>query len=278
MTSFEAPRMLRPITSLALVIAALVAQAAWGGVAHAQTAPPPPAPVAPSTTPADPAAGTVEGEKAKTPEPTPIPEGEQAEGTKPTPPPPTPGITPLPGAPSDPSTNEADKRIGVGIDGMFLVPLGNYGDQTGPLVGPVLRFGYRFIPWLETSVRAGYLFAIAKDQGKGVRTSLDLMPIWLEVRAFLASPFVGPYVAVNFGMNMYLPLVQPPLPGPEGDKVTQLRRRFGANLGVGYVVSSSFPIDVRAQLVVLNLLGQDAALKEKTDIGVSLGIGYTLQF
>lgn len=268
----------RLVTSRSLVIAALVVQAAWGETAYAQTAPPPPAPVDPSTTPADPAAGTVEGEKAKTPEPTPIPEGAQADGTKPTPPPPTPGITPLPGAPSDPSTNEADKRIGVGIDGMFLLPLGNYADQTGPLVGPVLRFGYRFVPRLETSIRAGYLFAIAKDQGNGVRTSLDLMPIWLELRLFLTNAFIGPYVSAAFGMNMYLPLVEPPLPGPQGDKITELRRRFGANLGFGYVVSSSFPIDVRAQLIMPNLIGQDAALKEKTHIGVSLGIGYTLQF
>ena len=142
----------------------------------------------------------------------------------------------------------------------------------------MLRFGYRFVPWIETSLCGGYLFAVPKDQGKGVQTSLDLMPIWLEFRVFFAQVFVGPYAALDAGINMYLPLVKPPIPGPEGDKVTEARRRFGANFGFGYVISSSFPIDVRAQLVMPNLIGQKAALKEKTDVGVSLGIGYTLQF
>ncbi len=276
-----------------VVAAAVLVQAGWGADAAAQTKPTPakPAPAkpappeAPAITPPATAppetpesSARAEGEKLKTPEATPVPEGEKAEGTKPTPPQPTPGITPLPGSPSDPSTNEADKRIGVGIDGMFVFPVGNFGDQTGPLVGPVLRFGYRFVPWLETSVRAGYLFAIAKEQGNGSRTTLDLMPIWVELRAFLADTFVGPYAAVAAGMNMYLPLVDPPIAGPAGDKVTELRRRFGASFGLGYVLSSSWPIDVRAQLIMPNLSGKDDALKEKTHLGVSLGVGYTLQF
>ena len=79
-------------------------------------------------------------------------------------------------------------------------------------------------------------------------------------------------------MNLYLPTVTPAIAGPAGDQVTAARQRFGANIGAGYVISSSLPIDVRVQLVMPNLLGQDKKLKESTNFGVSLCGGYTVQF
>ena len=207
-----------------------------------------------------------------------IPTETPAEKGAPVPPEPPPGVTPAPGAPSDPTTNEADKRIGVGIDGMLVAPVGDFANATGWLAGPVLRFGYRVLPTLEISVRAGYLFAASKDQGAGVVSKLDILPVWLEARWLFLNPFKGPYVAVSGGVNMYVPTVTPPVPGERGDVITATRNRVGANFGAGYIVSASLPIDVRAQLMLLNLIGQDQRLNETEDIGVALTVGYTLQF
>ena len=93
-------------------------------------------------------------------------------------PPPTPGTEPAPGAPTDPSTNEADKRIGVGLDALFLLPIGDFADVSGVIAGPVVRFGYRVIPRLEIALRAGYLFGTTKTQN-GVHTNVDILPLWL---------------------------------------------------------------------------------------------------
>jgi hypothetical protein len=209
--------------------------------------------------------------------PTPEPEPEP-DPTKPIPPEPTPGVTPVPGSPADPSTNEADKRIGLGIDAVFLFPFGELADATGVLVGPLVRFGYRVLPSLETSLRAGYLFAYTKDQPGGVRTKLDLLPVWIEARWFIIEQFTGPYAAIAGGLNMYLPTIEPPIPGPAGDRVTELRVRGGVNVGAGFVLSASLPIDLRAQILLPNLIGRDDALKEMTHFGVSLSVGYTFQF
>lgn len=229
-------------------------------------------PQPPVGTHAEPAETPPRSPEPPRPEPTPDP------STTPIPPEAPPGVTPAPGSPADPSTNEADKRIGVGIDLVFIIPLGAFDRQTGLPIGPVVRFGYRVLPPLEVSMRAGYLFALAKDQQAGVVAKLDILPVWLSVRYFLLRPFVGPYVAADVGANLYLPAVEPPPPGAAGDMVTEGRWRFGANFGAGYVVSDSLPIDFRAQLVLPNLVGKDSNLGEKTHVGIGGGVGYTLQF
>lgn len=188
------------------------------------------------------------------------------------------GVAPAPGAPSDPSTNEAGKRVGVGIDAVVVVPIGDLATATGPLAGPLVRFGYRIIDGFELSVRAGYLFAASKDQGKGVVSKLDILPVWLEARWLFLKPFSGPYAAVSGGLNLYVPTVTPPIPGPAGDTVTETRRRLGASAGAGYILSDNLPIDLRAQISLFNLIGQDQRLNETEDIGLALTAGYTLLF
>jgi len=73
---------------------------------------------------------------------------------------------PPPGAPApshDAHADEADKKFGVGGDLLFLIPLGDLGNATGPQIGPVARFGYRVIPNLELTGRIGYLLGLKKD-------------------------------------------------------------------------------------------------------------------
>lgn len=214
------------------------------------------------------------------PEPVPTPPPSDAPPpaiAKPIGPAPTPGVEPAPGAPADPTTNETGKRIGVGVDALLVVPVGELADITGPIAGPVLRFGYRVIPLLEIAVRGGYLFGTKKTKD-GVLSKVDILPLWVGARLFMYKPFVGPYATLEGGMNSLLPTLDPPPTTASADEATKLRRRFGGNIGLGWLFSENLPIDVRAQVMLLNLIGKSESLGERTNVGVSLGAGYTLQF
>ena len=189
----------------------------------------------------------------------------------------TPGIEPAPGAPTDPTTNETGKRVGVGVDALLVAPVSDFRDLTGPIAGPVLRFGYRVIPLLEIAVRGGYLFGTKKTTD-GVLTKVDILPLWLGARLFMWKPFVGPYVTLEAGMNSLLPSVDPAPTTLAAEKRSELRRRFGGNMGFGYLFSENLPFDLRAQLMLLNLIGQSSDVQETINVGLSLGAGYTLQF
>jgi hypothetical protein len=190
-------------------------------------------------------------------------------------PPPSPNAAP--GAPTDASTNEDDKKIGIGIDAQFMLPTGDLSDATGPFIGPLVRFGYRVMPPLEVTARIGYLFGLGKDQGAGVSTSFSDIPIWLGARYFFMEPYAGLYGAAEIGANVLKPHYSPDLPSsPLTDELTKSRTRFGFNLGVGYVISKDLPIDFRLQLTHLNLIGTETG--EKASIAIGLSVGYTFQF
>ncbi|MDB4943619.1 MAG: hypothetical protein JWP97_3153 [Labilithrix sp.] len=188
-----------------------------------------------------------------------------------------PGVDPAPGSPADPTTNETGKRIGVGVDALFVLPLAELGETTGPLGGPVLRFGYRVVPRLELALRAGYLFGIAR-RSAGADVRVDILPLWVGARFFAWRPFKGPYVALEGGMNSILPKISPPPTTRTAERFVELRRRFGGNVGAGWLFSEKLPIDVRVQVMVLNLIGRNEDLNEGLNVALSVGAGYTLQF
>jgi hypothetical protein len=180
-------------------------------------------------------------------------------------------------APAASGGGDDDKKIGLGLDVQFLLPVGDLADGTGPLVGPVLRFGYRVMPPLELTLRAGYLFGLGKDQGGGVSTSFSDIPIWVGGRYFVMEPHAGLYAAAEIGANILKPHISPDPPSsPLTDEILKSRTRFGFNIGAGYVISKDLPIDIRAQFSYLNLLGTESG--EKSSFGVGLSVGYTLQF
>lgn len=166
-----------------------------------------------------------------------------------------------------PAPSAEDKKIAVGADLLFVLPVGTMSNLTGPMIGPVLRGGYRIIPPLELTARLGYLFAFGKSQGAGVSTSVTDVPLWLGARYFVQDWPAGPYAAAEIGMNF----LTAHTPGPSyGDT------RAGFNLGVGYVVSKDLPIDLRLQFSYLNLIG--AGSNEGTLLGIGLSAGYSLFF
>jgi len=192
------------------------------------------------------------------------------------PPPPAPGAPanePAPGA-------DDDKKMGLGIDAQFMIPVGDLGDLTGPMIGPLVRFGYRVIPALELTGRVGYIFGLGKDQGAGlggnVSTSVSDIPIWVGGRYFFMEPHAGLYGAVEIGANILKVHYSPDLPSnPLTDELTKSRTRFGFNVGVGYVISKDLPIDIRAQFMDLNLIGTDTGETSLTAVGISAGYTFT---
>jgi hypothetical protein len=172
---------------------------------------------------------------------------------------------------------DADKKIGVGGDLQFVLPIGDMADGTGPLIGPVLRGGYRVIPALELTGRIGYLFGLSKSQNVGVgptsvtvNTSLSDIPIWLGGRYFFMDPSSGLYGAAELALNLMTAKVS------DGTSVSNSVTREGFNVGAGYVISKDLPIDIRAQYMMFNLLGKDSG--EKTLMGIGLSVGYTFSF
>jgi len=164
-----------------------------------------------------------------------------------------------------------DKKIGVGLDAQFLLPLGDFADASGPHIGPVLRLGYRVMPPLELTLRLGYLLDFGKTVGP-VTLKYNILPIHVGARYFFMEPHAGVYGAAELGMNMLMPSIDPEVPGLKLDNQT----RFGFNLGAGYVISKELPIDIRAQFSYLNLIGTESG--EKGAFGLGLSVGYTFQF
>lgn len=165
-----------------------------------------------------------------------------------------------------------ETKVGVGGDLLFVIPLGTLGDATGPLIGPLVRGGYRVTPRVEITARAGYLFGLGKDRGGGATTSLSLIPLWVGARYFAIAPQAGPYAAGEVGLNLSQ-LHLDPDPGSIADDAKKLRARVGFDLGLGYVVSKTLPVDFRVQFTYLNLLGTETG--DKAFLGLGLSMGYT---
>lgn len=191
------------------------------------------------------------------------------------PPPPAGGAAepaPAPAAGGD----EADKKIGIGIEGQFMLPLGDFGKATGPQIGPLVRFGYRVMPQLELTARTGYLAGLGKTPdgvpaGADVSTSVSNIPIWLGARYFFMEPYAGLYGSAELALNLMTAHTT-----ILGASASTGATREGFNLGAGYVISKDLPIDIRAQFSYLNLLGTDTG--ETAFIAIGISAGYTFQF
>ena len=94
-----------------------------------------------------------------------------------------------------------DKKMTLGIDAQFMLPIGDLADASGPQIGPLVRFGYRVIPALELTGRVGYLFGLSKDQGL-FKSSDSNIPIWIGARYFFMDAPAGFYGAAELAVNL----------------------------------------------------------------------------
>ncbi|MDB4936536.1 MAG: hypothetical protein JWP87_3508 [Labilithrix sp.] len=168
-----------------------------------------------------------------------------------------------------------EKKIGIGVEAQVLIPIGDLGDVSGPLIGPLVRFGYRVTPPLELTVRTGYLFGLSKELSANVSTSLSIIPIWAGARYFFMEPQAGLYGAAEIALNLGTQKVD--FGGISGSTGFT---RLGFNVGAGYVISKELPIDIRAQFSMINLLLKEdvAGGSEATQFALGLSAGYTFQF
>jgi len=172
------------------------------------------------------------------------------------------------------------KKIAVGADLLFVLPVGDMANDTGPQIGPLIRGGYRIIPALELTARIGYLFAFGKSQNPTptatASTSITNIPVWLGARYFLGDAPAGLYGAGEIGMNF---LTAHATVNPGNVVITTGDTRAGFNLGVGYVISKDLPIDVRLQYSYFNLIGAKTGTNgDGTLMGIGLSAGYSFLF
>ena len=191
------------------------------------------------------------------------------------PPPPAPAGGATEPAPAG-GGGEDDKKIGIGGDLQFMIPLGDFGKATGPQIGPIFRFGYSVMPQLELTGRIGYLFGLGKTPdgapaGADVSVSVSSIPIWLGARYFFMEPHAGLYGTAELAINL---MTQHASVG--GVSASNGFTREGFNLGAGYVISKDLPIDIRAQFSYLNLLGTETG--ENAALAIGISAGYTYQF
>ena len=106
-----------------------------------------------------------------------------------------------------------------------------------------------------------------------VDSSVSNIPILIGGRYFFDSSGAGLFAGAEFGLN----LLKQEVKATTGSlsSTSDTTARFGANLGFGYVVSRSLPIDLGAQVALLNLAGGDDG---NTLVAVNLLAGYSASF
>lgn len=177
-------------------------------------------------------------------------------------------------ATTTPASGDDGKKMGIGGDLQFVLPLGDFADVSGPQIGPLFRFGYRVMPALEVTARAGYLYGLSKDNA-GMKTSVSNIPVWVGARYFFMESGAGLYGAGELGLNNMTFKLEGSVLGQSMD-ASDSSTRFGFNVGAGYVISKELPIDIRAQFMHHNLLGTEDG--EKAMLGLGLSAGYTASF
>jgi hypothetical protein len=190
-------------------------------------------------------------------------------------------------SPPSSSSEGSGKKIGLGGDLQFGLPIGDLGDVTGPQIGILLRGGYRVIPPLELTLRIGYLHGLSKTIASTPRGdisgSLSNIPIWAGARYFILQPDAGLYAGAEIGANIMNASTE-----AGGSSASKGLTRFGFNVGAGYVISPELPIDIRAQFSMLNLIGKDNSTEtvapgvtvttdESSFLMLGLSVGYTFQ-
>lgn len=173
------------------------------------------------------------------------------------------------GGPPGPGSGGGGKGAGIGADVELVLPVGELGDSTGPLIGALLHAGYRVAAPFEFTIRAGFLHGLWKD-AEPSPLAMSVLPVRAGARYFFMDPPAGLYGAAEFAMNVLLPSTDL----PDGYKALDPLVRFGVNLGIGYVISKSAPIDFRLQFMMLNpILAEE---NEAHDYGLGMSVGFTV--
>lgn len=152
----------------------------------------------------------------------------------------------------------AEPSMRVGVDGAFILPVGNWGDVSGMGFGGLARFEYGFMKELTGTFRAGYLFHLKKND-----MSTAELPILLGAKYFFLGNWSegGLYGALEVGMTRLTAEAS-----FAGVTASNSEFKFGTTVGAGYEIAN---IDIRAQLYA-------PSFGDFTDfMGVLVTVGYS---
>ncbi len=157
-----------------------------------------------------------------------------------------------------------DKKMAVGADVAFMLPLGDLGDATGPQIGALLKFQYLATPNIGITARAGYLYGLSKTQSSAlgdIKTSLSVIPIWAGARYYLGEG-EGLHFGAELGLNMLSAKVE-----VGGASNSDSETKFGFNVPVGYKLGD---LDIAAQFTVLDT----GHFGESEEVGITVGYDF----
>lgn len=174
---------------------------------------------------------------------------------------PAPEAAPAPAPAPAPVVPVSGKKMLLGVDLAFQLPVGNFSDETGIGLGALVRYEYKLIPKLNLTGRIGYIYSLKKDQG-GLKFSVDNIPIWVGAKYFLLADLV--YVGAEVGLNMLKFKAEVSYFGTTASG-SDSETKLGINVGAGVLLSD---FDIRAQLEFLSIGDTTDAL------GLMVNVGY----
>jgi hypothetical protein len=120
--------------------------------------------------------------------------------------------------------------ITLGIEGAFVLPVGDWGDATGIGFGGMAKGAYSLNDEMSVALRVGYLYHLSKDFG-GTDVSTSELPILVGFRYQTALGLYGDLSLglVNLGATADVPGV-----GETSDS----EMKFGMLAGVGFNIMS----------------------------------------
>lgn len=145
-------------------------------------------------------------------------------------------------------TSDTGMGLAVGADLAFMMPLGNFGDATGPMFGALLKLEYPVSPSLGVTGRAGFLFGLEKETGP-VKTSISDVPLWAGVKYYVMAPRDGLWLGAELGLNYFMVSATTTFLGQEVE-VSDSEAKFGAGARAGYRIGA---IDIGAGVSILDL-------------------------
>jgi len=139
----------------------------------------------------------------------------------------------------------AAEPITLGVDGAFALPMGDWSDATGPMIGALLRLEYPATPALAITGRIGYLYGLKKSTGDW-KYGVNDIPIWGGIKYYFNGVPDGLYVAPELGLNFLSVSVE----GPGGWDGSDSETKLGVNLGAGYKAGA---LDFRGGLSMFDI-------------------------
>ncbi len=155
---------------------------------------------------------------------------------------------------ASPAIAQQTDQAAVGADAAFMLPVGDFADITGPLLGALLHFEYPVMPGVVVTARTGYLYGLKKEQGLG-KFGVSDIPIWAGGKYYFSGQMNGLYGGLELGLNILSfrsEVDMGSFGGLGGGKIegSESETKFGANLGLGYRVDA---LDFRGSFNMLDL-------------------------